>query len=59
MSKYFSFIETLIKEKLEDEWWIYIYQLYYEKPNKIEMKQILVKAFYEQMRKADVSFLKK
>lgn len=59
MSKYFSFIETLIKEKLEDEWWIYIYQLYYDKPTKIEMNQISVKDFYEKMRKADVSFLKK
>lgn len=59
VSKYFSLVETLIKEKTEDEWWIYIYQLYFDRPTKLELKKILYKDFYEQMRKANIKFIKK
>lgn len=59
LNKYFTLVETLIKEKTEDEWWIYIYQLYVERPTKPEMKKIAYKDFYEIMRKASVTFVKK
>ncbi len=57
--KFFKLIEVLKGEKLEDEWWIYIYQLYKERPNKPEFKSINYKAFYEEMRKADITFLRR
>lgn len=56
--KYFNLIEKLITEKLEDEWWIYIYQLYMEEPNKPQLKKIAYKEIYEDMRKAKITFLK-
>ena len=54
--KYYEFIETIKKEKLEDEWWIYIYELYCEKNGRLEFKTIQYKDFYELMRKANVTF---
>lgn len=56
IKKYFEFIETIKKEKLEDEWWIYIYELYCEKNGRPEFKTIQYKDFYELMRKANVTF---
>lgn len=56
--KYFNHIDEIIKQKLEDEWWIYIYELFKEKPNKPIMKKIRYKEVYEAMRKSSVSFLK-
>ena len=58
VSKYFNLIEDLIKEKLEDDWWIYIFQLYNEKPTKPQLKKIAYKEIYEEMRKAKITFLK-
>lgn len=55
--KYFTHIEKIIKEKLQDEWWIYIYELYREKPTKPVMKKIDYKQFYEAMRKGGVTFM--
>lgn len=57
IKKYFTLIETLINEKLEDEWWIYIYELYRERPKKLEMKRIQYKEFYEEMRVGKVTFM--
>lgn len=56
--KYFNLIETLIREKIEEDWWLYIYELYREKPTKPQMKKIMFKDFYEEIRKAKISFLK-
>jgi hypothetical protein len=58
-TKYFKLIDELRNEKLEDEWWIFIYQLYREKPNKPEFKAIRYKEFYKEMRVADITFLKR
>jgi hypothetical protein len=58
-AKYFDLIDKLRNERLEDEWWVFIYQLYKEKPNKSEFKKILYKEFYEEMRLADITFLRR
>lgn len=58
IAKYFKHIEVLIKEKIEDEWWLFIYQLYSEKPNKPQFKKIAYKEVYEEMRTAKITFLK-
>lgn len=57
IKKYFTLIETLISEKTEDEWWLYIYELYRESPKKPELKKIQYKDFYDEMRKGDVTFI--
>lgn len=58
LKKYFTLVEILKNEKLEDEWWIYIYELFCEKPTKLEFKTIQYKDFYDLMRKGNVSFLR-
>jgi len=56
--KYFDLIEELSKEKLEDDWWLYIYELYREKPTKPQLKVIMYKDFYEFLRMDKISFVK-
>lgn len=56
--KYYNVIPDIIKEKLEDEWWLYIYTLYFDNPKKEKIKKIRYKEFYEDLRKDKVSFLK-
>jgi hypothetical protein len=57
IKKFFTLVETLITEKTEDEWWLYIYELYKEKPRKPELKKIQYKDYYEEMRKAAITFI--
>jgi len=56
--KYFNLIDQLIKEKLEEDWWLYIYELYRDKSTKPQLKKIQYKDFYEELRKGKVSFVK-
>ncbi|MGQ2983124.1 RNA-directed DNA polymerase [Flavobacterium sp.] len=56
--KYFKLISDLIEEKLEDEWWIYIYTLYSEFPTKKVFQNILYKDFYLLMKNERIMFLK-
>lgn len=57
LTKYLNLIDEIIVEKIEDEWWIYIYQLYLENHNKSVFNKIKYKDFYEEMRKNNISFL--
>lgn len=60
-TKYLSLIQKIVDEsdrELEDEWWIFIYQLYSENHTKAMFKKINYKDYYELMRKEKVSFLK-
>ena len=57
--KYFELVKELVNGKDEEEWWIYIYSLYYDSPRKAIFKQIQYKDFYEEMRIAEVQFIKK
>jgi hypothetical protein len=56
---FYDFINTLVTEKTEEEWWIYIYTLYSDSHRKVVFKKIAFKEFYEEMRKGKVKFLKK
>ena len=56
--KFFELIDVLITEKSEEEWWIYIYSLYFDSYRKAVFKKIAFKEFYEEMRKGEVIFLK-
>jgi len=56
--KYIELIQTLIKEKNEEEWWIYVYQLFRDFPKKPAFRSIQFKDFYEQLLANDISFVK-
>lgn len=56
--KFFDLIDILVTEKIEEEWWIYIYTLYFDSHRKAVFKKIAFKEFYEEMRKGKVKFLK-
>lgn len=57
--KYFDLIKELVNEKSEEEWWIYVYTLYFDMPRKAVFKPIQFKDFYEDMRKGKVEFVNK
>ncbi len=57
--KYFDLVSVLVTEKIEEEWWIYIYSLFFDSPRKAVFKPIQFKDFYENMRKDKVKFIKK
>lgn len=56
--RFFNLIDTIITEKTEEEWWIYIYTLYFDSYRKGVFKKIAFKEFYEEMRKGKVKFIK-
>jgi hypothetical protein len=61
-TKYLALVQTIVDKQdreLEDEWWIYIYQLYIDNHTKIMFKKIKYKDYYDLMRKDKISFLKK
>jgi len=57
LKKYFNLVTDLKNNFLEDEWWIYIYTLFSEAPNKPMFKTILYKDFYDKIRLAGVQFI--
>ena len=57
--KYFDLIDDLIKEKQEEEWWIYIYTLFYENGRKHIFRRIECKDFYSELKKGKVEFYNK
>jgi len=57
--KYIDLVGQLMKDKLEDDWWIYIYEVYKENYKSTKLKKIAYKDFYEGMRIADITFLNK
>lgn len=56
--KYFNLINDIVTEKLEEEWWIYIYTLYCDSYRKAVFKPIKYKDVYEDMRKSNIKFIK-
>ena len=57
-SKYFKLVDKLVEDKLEDEWWIFIYTLFYDSPRKHVFRRISYKDFYQKMKDGNVMFLK-
>lgn len=57
-SKYFKLVDKLVEDKLEDEWWIYVYTLFFDAPRKRVFRRILYKDFYQKMKEGNVMFLK-
>ncbi len=57
--KYYDLINDIIKEKQEEEWWIYIYSLYYENGRKHVFRKISYKDFYSELKKGNVEFYNK
>jgi len=55
-SKYFGLIREIIEEKQEDEWWLYIYSLYYDNGRKWVFRSIQYKDFYSELKKGKVQF---
>jgi len=47
-----------MKERAEDEWWIYIYELFREKPNSIYFKGIQYIDFYRALAGKGITFIK-
>ncbi|WP_299619302.1 RNA-directed DNA polymerase [uncultured Tenacibaculum sp.] len=58
LDKYFSLIEQIIEEKIEDEWWLYIYTLFFDAPTKPQFNSIECKELYSKMSEGNVQFLK-
>lgn len=58
LDKYFALVKKLIDEKLEDEWWVFIYSLYFDYPNKPALMTISTKEVFFEMRKGDVQFIR-
>ncbi|TQI71213.1 reverse transcriptase (RNA-dependent DNA polymerase) [Gramella sp. Hel_I_59] len=58
LDKYFALVKELIDEKLEEEWWVYIYSLYFDYPNKPALKTIRTKDVFFEMRKGEVQFIR-
>lgn len=56
--KYFNLVADLVTEKLEDEWWIYIYTLYCDSHRKAVFRPINYKEVYEDMRIKKIRFIK-
>lgn len=55
--KYFDLIIEIIKEKAEDEWWIYIYSLMRENKDNPIFKNIKYRDFYLDLLKEDIVFV--
>lgn len=55
--KYFDLIDKLINEKQEDEWWIYIYSLFFDNGRKYIFRKIKYKNFYTLIKNGKVEFL--
>lgn len=58
LSKYFDLVKILIEEKLEEEWWLFIYSLYFDFPNKPALRRIKTKEVFIEMRNGDVQFIR-
>ncbi|MDE0472066.1 MAG: hypothetical protein OXH57_09010 [Ekhidna sp.] len=43
--------------EIKEEWWIYVYTLYYDSPRKAVFKKIAFKNFYKETRKGKVRFI--
>lgn len=57
-TKYFNLINELISEKLEEEWWIYIYSLFFDFPRKHVFRKVSFKDFYQEMKNNNIIFLR-
>jgi hypothetical protein len=57
--KYFELIDDIKNEKQEEEWWIYIYSLFYDNGRKHVFRTIEYKDFYTELKKGKVEFYKK
>jgi hypothetical protein len=57
VKKFINNISDLISEKLEDEWWLYIFTLYSDNKNKPAFKNISYKDFYNKLVERKISFL--
>lgn len=58
LDKYFSLVSELINEKIEDEWWLYIYTLFSDSPEKPQFTNIECKELYIRMNNGNVKFIK-
>lgn len=59
LKKYYALISKLIDEQIEDEWWIYIYELFRLKPNYVACKRIKYREFYLQLARNKITFFNK
>lgn len=55
--EYFNLIAQIVSEEQEDEWWIFIYTLYFDNPKHDVFKEIKYKDFYYEMRKGKICFI--
>lgn len=57
--KYINLIETLITEQLEDEWWIFIYEVMIGNKNKPILKKVKYRDLYLKLIENKISFINK
>lgn len=57
--KYINLIETLITEQLEDEWWIFIYEVMINNKNKPILRKVKYRDLYLKLIENKISFINK
>jgi hypothetical protein len=55
--KYIHLISTLIEEQVEDEWWVYIYEIMILNKAKTNLKKVKYRDFYLKMIEQKISFV--
>ena len=57
LKKYLDLVADLMDEQLEDEWWIYIYEVFRDNSTKPAFKKISYKDFYKELVTAKITFI--
>lgn len=55
--KYIQLIDKLIEEQVEDEWWVYIYEIMINNKTKTALKKVKYRDFYLQLIRKKVTFV--
>ncbi|MFA9189165.1 RNA-directed DNA polymerase [Flavobacterium magnesitis] len=55
--KYINLINFLIVEQIEDEWWLYIYEVMIKNKNKPVLKKVKYRDFYLKLIENNISFI--
>jgi hypothetical protein len=57
VKKYIKHINSLIVEQIEDEWWLYIYEVMIKNKNKPVLKKVKYRDFYLKLIDNNISFI--
>ena len=55
--KYIQLIDKIKEEQIEDEWWVYIYEIMINNKNKTELRKVKYRDFYLHLIRKKISFV--